>query len=265
MQIRFSAREVVAAGRSFVPWGEVMSDADVALDEISTLRPTSEPLVLRVEAEGGAAGDASRVWGDWLCEADGSPPRRLPTPEWSYSEDAAFWGRAHTWTDAWEECEDARWMLHAASAVGVDRRPLVLAACACSRLAISRVPSWEPRPLRALEATEAWVRDVGSRATASRAAREAEAAWVLRADDPGSLRAIESVVHAFDCALAYPGAERSLHAAAAAHAAAEAIAFDVAGQLRKMSMIVQGALPTFAVLRAAIAADVENRSRDSSR
>ena len=38
------------------------------------------------------------------------------------------------------------------------RKKLVLAACACARLAIARVPAGENRPLRCIEIAEQWAR-----------------------------------------------------------------------------------------------------------
>ena len=154
----FSAREVVAAGEAFRPWGREFHDPGVALDELTSLEPR-EPTVLRVAVGAGRprSGPWSSVAGDWLFEP-GKAPRRLPRPSWSYSTEARGWSSAREWLEAWEVCDDARWMLHAAASVAVDRRIVVLAACACARTALRHVPEDEARPLRAIETAEAWAR-----------------------------------------------------------------------------------------------------------
>jgi hypothetical protein len=86
---------------------------------------------------------------------------------------------------AWAACERGDWMLWLAGRVagppGDDtRRPLVLAACACARLALPYVPDGEERPLRAIETAEAWARgDTGVTLEQVRfAAADADAAFV---------------------------------------------------------------------------------------
>src|SRR5271165_7169605 len=59
---------------------------------------------------------------------------------------------------AWASCERPDWMLWIAERCGVDRKTLVLIACACARTALQYVPKGEERPLRAIETTEAWCR-----------------------------------------------------------------------------------------------------------
>ena len=170
----FSAREVVAAGESFRPWGREFHDAGVALDELTSLEPR-EPTVLRVARGAGRprSGPWARVVGDWLLEP-GEAPRRLPRPSWEYDAEARGWSTAREWPEAWEPCEDARWMLHAAASVGVDRCLVVLAACACARTSLRYVPEGEARPLRAIETAEAWAR---GEATAEQARTAAYAAY----------------------------------------------------------------------------------------
>ncbi len=86
---------------------------------------------------------------------------------------------------AWGECERADWMLWlcgrmAGKAGWPTKQQVVLAACACARLALRFVPAGEPRPLAAIEAAEAWANGIGpawaARAAAWAAAEAAEAA-----------------------------------------------------------------------------------------
>ena len=65
--------------------------------------------------------------------------------------------------EAWDACERGDWMLwwygRVAGPPGHDsRRPLVLAACECARLALHLVPEGEERPLVAIQTAEAWAR-----------------------------------------------------------------------------------------------------------
>ena len=79
---------------------------------------------------------------------------------------------------AYAACERGDWLLWLAATVRVDRRSIVLAACACARTAL---PIWEARhpddrrPHAAIETTEGWARGEVSIETV-RVAREAAAA-----------------------------------------------------------------------------------------
>ena len=64
---------------------------------------------------------------------------------------------------AWRNCERGDWMLWAiGKTVGPpgddSRKPLVMAACECARLALPYLPAGEQRPLAAIETAEAWCR-----------------------------------------------------------------------------------------------------------
>ena len=62
---------------------------------------------------------------------------------------------------AWRVCKRGDWMLWliwALCKTADDRKALVLAACACARLALKYIPKHELRPLRAIETAEAWGR-----------------------------------------------------------------------------------------------------------
>ena len=122
-----SARAVASFREPFSPTGMRFYDAGVALDEIESLTSNVEPVVLRVSSHG--VSDT-----DWLC-ADHDPPRRIRRPDWEYSFQSRRWSESKTWLDAWELCEDGVWLAHAAAAVGLSRRLVVAAACACVRRA----------------------------------------------------------------------------------------------------------------------------------
>lgn len=158
LRVTMSARAAVAIGQPFVPRDVSFSDPGVALDEISTMRAGAEPLVLRVEASGGNSAERKAVTGDWLCDSDGSAPRRVPATRWRQGNDAAAWARERSWVGAWESCQNAMWMFHAAGHAGVAGRQLALAACACARTALRFVPDGERRPRLAIEAVEKWAR-----------------------------------------------------------------------------------------------------------
>jgi hypothetical protein len=103
--------------------------------------------------------------------------------------EAVTWARDYdTPAAAWAACERGDWMLWLAGRLAEPsrsdaRRPLVLAACACARLALPYVFHDEPRPLAAIELAEQWarggnvtLRDLRSAADAAYAAAYAAAA-----------------------------------------------------------------------------------------
>lgn len=73
------------------------------------------------------------------------------------------------WNAAWSACPRGDWLLAiAASQQDVDRRSLVLAACACARLALDAIDHEAAKA--ALDACEAWARGDGELASLERAA-----------------------------------------------------------------------------------------------
>ena len=256
----FSAREVIAAGELFRPWDREFHDPGVALDELTSLEPR-EPTVLRVAVGAGRprSGPWSSVAGDWLFEP-GKAPRRLPRPSWSYSTEARGWSSAREWLEAWEVCDDARWMLHAAASVAVDRRIVVLAACACARTALRHVPEDEARPLRAIETAEAWARGEATAVQARAASLDANDA--AAAAYAAANAAYGNAAYAAYAA-AYAGGDNAAYAvyaayaANAANAAANAHAAGHSGgamrrvALREMASLVRSRIHTLDVLRAA--------------
>jgi hypothetical protein len=101
--------------------------------------------------------------------------------------EARAWVGERDLATAWAECERADWMLWFASKLGVDRKLLVKAACACARTAMPFVPKKEARPLKAIETAEAWCRreasieEVRAAAVAAYAAAYAHAAYAYAA------------------------------------------------------------------------------------
>ncbi|AGC45576.1 hypothetical protein MYSTI_04278 [Myxococcus stipitatus DSM 14675] len=86
------------------------------------------------------------------------------------SDELLAWSRGLTLAEAWHGSPSGAWLIRLATAVGLERRLLLRALCACVRLAtehaLTKAPGYEPVedcvPL-ALEATEAWVRDTPGR------------------------------------------------------------------------------------------------------
>ena len=80
-------------------------------------------------------------------------------------EDALNWGEQYETIDkAWAECERGDWMLwllgkQSGEPGSESRKMLALAACQCARLVLPYVKEGELRPLKAIEATEAWARN----------------------------------------------------------------------------------------------------------
>src|SRR5574337_1368569 len=88
--------------------------------------------------------------------------------------EAREWASDRTAECAWEECQQGDWLLWWAAMAGVDRKALVLASCACARLALPHVTAGELRPLKAIEIAERWahgeatIEEVRSAASAAR-------------------------------------------------------------------------------------------------
>ena len=88
--------------------------------------------------------------------------------------DALAWVGDRDLATAWSECPRGDWLLWYAERAGVPRERVVLAACACARLAMRQAsegkpwlalrydPADDPRPLRTVETVEAWARGEAS-------------------------------------------------------------------------------------------------------
>lgn len=100
--------------------------------------------------------------------------------------EAVAWAEPYlTAEEAWAACDRGDWMLwwagrEAGAPWSEARRPLVLAACACARLALPHVPAGEARPLRAIETAESWARGEGATPEDMRAA--VATVWASTAD-----------------------------------------------------------------------------------
>ena len=99
---------------------------------------------------------------------------------------ALEWLQARTLAEAWEQSERGDWLLWLAAKAGVDRRRLVMAACACARLALVHVPPGEERPRVAIETAEAWCRGEATIEQVKEARRNAADAYAAYASSPAS-------------------------------------------------------------------------------
>ncbi len=153
-----AARSLIATGLPFAPREGSFSDEDVALDEILSLPTPPDPLVLRVEAEGGTPAERGKVHGDWFFDTDGKPTRRVPKPRWQYRGGASTFSEGRTWLDAWEECSRADWLLFEAARAGVDLKSIVLAACDLCLDVFRAVSLEEAAPLDMVETAQKWAR-----------------------------------------------------------------------------------------------------------
>jgi hypothetical protein len=137
---------------------------------------------------------------------------------------------------AWNECPRGDYLLWIAAKIGVDRKLVVLAACACARLALRHVKPGEDRPLKAIETAEAWTRGEATIEQVQQAAAYAAAAAAYAAADAD--------------AAAYAAAAAAYAAAAAAYAAAAA-AYARQRVLTQCASIVRERI-SFAVVLAAV-------------
>ena len=162
--------------------------------------------------------------------------------------EAVKWAGRKTPKKAWETCKRGDWLLWIASKLDIDRKKLVLAACACARTALKYVPVGEDRPRIAIETAEAWTRGEATieqvRTVTHAAHAAAHAAYTA---------------HAAYVADAAAQAAHSAYAADAATYAAYAVAAhsSLAAQ-KQMADIVREIIP-FNVIKQAIA-DYEGKA-----
>jgi hypothetical protein len=154
---------------------------------------------------------------------------------------ALEWLQARTLAEAWEQSERGDWLLWLAAKAGVDRRRLVMAACACARLALVHVPPGEERPRVAIETAEAWCRGEATIEQVRKASRNADAAHAAAAAYAAAADAAAYAAYAY----AYADADAAAYAYAYADAAARASA------LKKAADLVRG-LISCAEVEAAI-------------
>jgi hypothetical protein len=140
--------------------------------------------------------------------------------------DAVAWARDFDSLDAaWAACERGDWMLWLAGKTSGEpmseqRKRVVLAACACARLALPHVRAGEERPLRAIELAERWARgeaDVSRQemraADAADAAYAAAAYAAYAACGAAAAYAAYAAAYAADAAYAYGAAADAADAA----------------------------------------------------
>ncbi len=262
LKVTMSARAVIARGYDFAPRGDAFADAGVALDEIQTLPDPPEPLILRVKAIGGTAAERRLVGGDWLCAASLGAPRRVQAPSWTYNYDALQWSsKRRNWLDAWEECEDARWMVYEATWIGVDRRLVVRALYACTWALTGLVSGGEDRPRNALATAMRWANGASSIDELRRA--EVAALAATDTDDPVTrwlaVAALCVARAAYCVSDIYPegSRDRSIPAAQAAAEALDAVAAALETRsgvrlgytFRTLATTLREEIPTFSVLR----------------
>ena len=135
--------------------------------------------------------------------------------------EAVDWIEAHpgmTFERAWAECPRGDWMLWIAARLGVERKTLVLAACACARLALKFVKPGEERPLRCIETTARWAR--GEATIVEVCTARAAATAAAYAATPAAYAATAAAYAA--TAAAYAATPAAYAAADAAHAATDA-------------------------------------------
>ena len=160
------------------------------------------------------------------------------------------WLKSRTLAEAWEQCERGDWLLWLAAKAGVDRKRLVMAACACARLALVHVPAGEQRPRIAIETAEAWCRGEATIEQVKEARRNA-------ADAAAAYAAADAAYAAAAAAYAaYAYAYAAYAAADAAYAAADAAADSRAAALKEAAELVRG-LISCAEVEAAIGEPIE--------
>ncbi len=83
--------------------------------------------------------------------------------------------------EIWATCPQGDWLLWLAGKANIDRKVLVMAACACTRLALRFVKEGELRPVKCIETTEAWCRGEATIEQVKEARREAAYAYAAAA------------------------------------------------------------------------------------
>lgn len=265
-RITVHARAVVAAGSRFVRRGEAYSDPDVAMDEVLSLRAAQEPVVLRVAATGVGSHDRFRLSGDWLCDADGSEPRKIRRPIWHSSSASRRWSARMPLIRAWETCEEAEWMVRLLcdmdrsdaphGVAGVPPSLAAAACCACVREAAG-TSRRVGRPVEAaLELAEAAVGGASVTAASLTHAILSSIRWVEELADGEA-----------DTALGYAASDAARSArwarfgqadeldrwaaAGATHEAVTAASLSGVRRTRSMADVVRSSVPTVDLLRGA--------------
>jgi hypothetical protein len=140
---------------------------------------------------------------------------------------------------AWATCERADWLLWIAGRLASTddaRKLVVLAACACARTALGRVPVGEDRPRICIETAEAWARGEATIVQVRAARADALDARVEMWRKPAAAAADAAAAAAADAAAA------AAYAADAAYAAAAAATAARADSIKTQADIVRGIL-----------------------
>lgn len=119
-------------------------------------------------------------------------------------EPAVHWAGTRSPEHAWRDCPKPSWLLWAAARVGVDKSMFVEVAVRSARRVLHLIPDDEKRPLLAIQAAEAWLKNPEQ--------------W----NNPGRpfpVTMYETSAHANECAVCIAGTVPRF----AAHAAAEAV------------------------------------------
>ena len=163
--------------------------------------------------------------------------------------EAVKWAGRKTPEKAWKKCGHGDWLLWIVGRLGVDRKTIVLAACACARTALKYVPAGEDRPRIAIETAEAWTRGEATMGQVRKAAHAATSAAYYAATDAAADAAYVATPAAY-----YAAADAAAHAAtSAASAVNAAYAADCYATAHKqMADIVRKIIP-FSVIKQAIA------------
>jgi hypothetical protein len=168
--------------------------------------------------------------------------------------DAVAWvGQRKDPRRAWHACERGDWLLWIAAKVGVDRKLVVRAACACAREALRRVPQGEDRPRKCIEVAERWadgkasieeVREVSRAASAAAASAAADA----YAGADAYYAAYYAASYAAYAAPAYAAYYAAYAASAAVYASAANAYYAARGRsLRRSAELVRQHIPWGAV------------------
>jgi len=178
--------------------------------------------------------------------------------------EAVKWAGRKTPEKAWKKCGHGDWLLWIVGRLGVDRKTIVLAACACARTALKYVPAGEDRPRIAIETAEAWTRGEATMGQVRKAAHAATSAAYYAATDAAAdaayvatpaayYAAADAAAHAAYYAAADAAADAAYVATSAASAVNAAYAADCYATAHKqMADIVRKIIP-FSVIKQAIA------------
>jgi len=151
--------------------------------------------------------------------------------------EAVQWAKTQpSFTAAWNNCERGDWMLWLAGRVGIDRKMLVIAACACARTALKYVKEGKKQPRICIETAERWARGKATIEEVGQARSAAYAAYAYAADAYAyAAAAAAAAAYAAYAADAYAAAAY----AAAAYAYAAAAAADRKRYFKKCAALVR--------------------------